>query len=112
MPVYFQNHNKDVVLATVLSYDPEFKLNGAEIQMHFGQCNTKLAKTEDLVQSRKNCNTNGNAEKIYCMAFNVCTCLISCLYHYLYHVNALCVNSSFCYFLCRLKRYMDDYMGA
>ena len=63
MPVYFQNHNKDVLLATVLSYDPKFKLNGAEIQMHFGQCNTKLAKTEDFVQSRKNCNHIGNAEK-------------------------------------------------
>uniref|UniRef100_M8APU7 Uncharacterized protein n=1 Tax=Aegilops tauschii TaxID=37682 RepID=M8APU7_AEGTA len=54
----WKNHNKDVVLATVLSYDPKLKIDGAEIKMHFGQCNTTLAKTKDLVQSRKNYNTN------------------------------------------------------
>ena len=59
MPVHFQNHNRDVILATVLSYAPKFKLDGAEIKMHFGQRNTTLAKTADLVQSRKNCNTIG-----------------------------------------------------
>ena len=63
MPVYFQNHNKDLVLAIVRSYDPKFKFDGAEIKMHFQQCNITVAKTEDLVQSLKNCNTNGNAEK-------------------------------------------------
>ena len=46
------------------------------------------------------------------MAFNLCTSVISCLYHYLRHANALCVNRSFCYFLCRFRRYLDDYMGV
>ena len=44
MPVYFQNHNRDVLLATVPSYDTEYKLDSAEIKMHFGECNTTLAK--------------------------------------------------------------------
>ena len=41
---------------------------------------------------------------INCMAFNLCKWLITCLCHYLHGVSSLCVNNSFCYFLCRFNQ--------
>ena len=60
-----KNQNRDVALATVVSCDPKFKLDGAEIRNEFWAVHVDMAlvKTEDLVRSRKNCNTLGNAEK-------------------------------------------------
>ena len=58
-----KNHNKDVALATIVSCDPKFKLDGAEIRNGFRVVHVDMAlvKTENLVRSRKNCNTLGNA---------------------------------------------------
>ncbi|VAH81881.1 unnamed protein product [Triticum turgidum subsp. durum] len=60
-----KNHNRDVALATVVSCDPNFKLDGAEIRNEFWAVHVDVAlvKTENLVRSRKNCTTLGNAEK-------------------------------------------------
>ena len=60
-----KNHNKDVALATIVSCDPKFKLDGDEIRNEFWAVHVDVAlvKTENLVRSRKNCNTLGNAEK-------------------------------------------------
>ena len=49
MPVSFHNHNKDVALAIVVSCDPKFKLDGAEITNEFWvvHVDMTLVKTED-----------------------------------------------------------------
>lgn len=54
-----KNDNSDVTLATIVSWDPKFKLHGAEITNEFCvvHANMALVKIEDLVWSRKNCNT-------------------------------------------------------
>ena len=95
----------DLALATIVSCDPKFKLDGAKITNEFWvvHVNIALVKTEDLVRSRKTCNILGNAEKTKIALPSTFVCE-SCLYHYLHHVNAFCVNNSFCYFLCRFKR--------
>ena len=60
-----KNHNSDVALATIVSCDPKFKLDGAEIRNELWafHVDMSLLKTENLVRSRKTCNTLGNAEK-------------------------------------------------
>nr|XP_051214761.1 uncharacterized protein LOC127332413 isoform X2 [Lolium perenne] len=56
--------NKDVALATIVSNDPKYKLDGAEITNQFWAVHViaALVKTEELVRKRKNCTTLGNAE--------------------------------------------------
>ena len=56
--------HKDVALATVVSCDPKYKLDDAEITNQFWAVyvNAALVKTEELVRKRKNCLTLGNAE--------------------------------------------------
>ena len=56
--------NKDVALATIVSCDPKYKLDGAEITNQFWavHVNAALVKTEELVRKRKNCLSLGNAE--------------------------------------------------
>ncbi|XP_051198023.1 uncharacterized protein [Lolium perenne] len=56
--------NKDVALATIVSTDPKYKLDGAEITNQFWAVHViaALVKTEELVRKRKNCTTLGNAE--------------------------------------------------
>ena len=58
-----KNHNKGVALDTMVSSDPKFKLDGPEIRNEFWVVHVDMAlvKTENLVRSRKNCNTLGNA---------------------------------------------------
>ncbi|KAI5007337.1 hypothetical protein ZWY2020_050782 [Hordeum vulgare] len=60
-----KNQNMDVALATIMSCDPKFKLDGDEIGNEFWVVHVDMAlvKTENLVRSRKDCNTLGNAEK-------------------------------------------------
>ena len=60
-----KNHNRNVALATIVSCDPKFKLDGAEIGNEFWAVHVDMAleKTENLVWTRKNYNTLGNAEK-------------------------------------------------
>jgi hypothetical protein len=65
----------------MVSSDSKFKLDGPEIRNEYWAVHVDMAlmQTEKLVWSRKNCNTLGNAEKSKdCMAFNLCTWLISC----------------------------------
>ncbi|KAE8819139.1 hypothetical protein D1007_03128 [Hordeum vulgare] len=52
-------HNMDVALATIMSCDPKFKLDGAKIGNEFWAVHVDmtLVKTENLVRSRKECNT-------------------------------------------------------
>ncbi|KAE8820740.1 hypothetical protein D1007_01044 [Hordeum vulgare] len=52
-------HNRDVALATIMSCDPKFKLDGAEIgkECWVVHVDMALVKTENLVRSRKDCNT-------------------------------------------------------
>ena len=47
--------NKDVVLATIVSYNPKYKLDGAEITNQFWavHVNAALVKTEELVEKQK-----------------------------------------------------------
>ena len=54
-----KNHNRDVALAIDVSCDPKFELDGAEITNEFWVVHVDMAlvKTEDWVQSRKNCNS-------------------------------------------------------
>ncbi|CAM0951662.1 unnamed protein product [Alopecurus aequalis] len=56
--------HKDVALATIVSCDPRYKVDGAEITNQFWavHVNAVLVKTEELVQKRKNCLSLGNAE--------------------------------------------------
>jgi hypothetical protein len=56
--------NKDVALATIVSCDPKYKLDGVEIRNQFWavHVNAALLKNEQLIQKRKNCITLGNAE--------------------------------------------------
>lgn len=56
--------NKDVALATIVSCDPKYKLDGAEITNQFWAVHViaALVKTEELVRKRKNCIILGNAE--------------------------------------------------
>lgn len=60
-----KNHNKDVALATIVSSEAKFKLDGPEINNEFWVVHVVMAlvETKIFVQSRKNCNTLGNAEK-------------------------------------------------
>ena len=59
MPVSFDNHNRYVTLAIVVSCGPKFNLDGAEITNGFWvvHVNVALLKTEDLVLSHENDNT-------------------------------------------------------
>ncbi|KAE8770775.1 40S ribosomal protein S5-1 [Hordeum vulgare] len=52
-------HNRDVALATIMSCDPKFKLDGDEIGNEYWVVHVDMAlvKTENLVRSRKDCNT-------------------------------------------------------
>ncbi|KAE8803522.1 hypothetical protein D1007_20597 [Hordeum vulgare] len=52
-------HNRDVDLAIIMSCDPKFKLDGSEIGNEYWVVHVDMAlvKTENLVQSRKDCNT-------------------------------------------------------
>ncbi|KAE8821631.1 hypothetical protein D1007_00414 [Hordeum vulgare] len=52
-------HNRDVALATIISCDPKCKLDGAEIGNEYWVVHIDMAlvKTENLVRSRKDCNT-------------------------------------------------------
>ncbi|KAE8780177.1 hypothetical protein D1007_46733 [Hordeum vulgare] len=52
-------HNRDVALATIMSCDPKFKIDGAEIGNEYWVVHVDMAlvKTEKLVRSRKDCYT-------------------------------------------------------
>jgi hypothetical protein len=56
--------NKDIALATIVSCDPKYKLDGVEITNQFWavHVDAALLKNEELVRKRKNCITLGNAE--------------------------------------------------
>jgi len=56
--------NKDVAIATIVSCDPKYKLDGVEIINHFWavHVNAAFVKTEELVRKWKNCTILGNAE--------------------------------------------------
>jgi hypothetical protein len=56
--------NKDIALATIVSCDPKYKLDGVEITNQFWavHVNAALVKSEELVRKRKSCITLGNAE--------------------------------------------------
>uniref|UniRef100_A0ACD5U8Q1 Uncharacterized protein n=1 Tax=Avena sativa TaxID=4498 RepID=A0ACD5U8Q1_AVESA len=56
--------NKDVAIATIVSCDPKYKLDGVEITNQFWavHVNAAFVKTEELVRKRKNCTILGNAE--------------------------------------------------
>ena len=58
------NGNKDVALATAVSCDLNYKLDGTEITNQFWAVHVIAArvKTEELVRKRKNCTTLGNTE--------------------------------------------------
>lgn len=102
--------NKYVALSLVVRSDPKFNLDGAETANEFWALHVHmtLVKNEDLVRCCKTYNILGNSEKTkiaFCLTF---VCETSCLYHYLCNLNALCINSSFSYLLCRFRRYMDE----